>query len=90
MGRLDIAVFHLVFNILCTLLFLPFHKVLVKLVEFTVSRDKQVQKEAELTNRLDDRFLYSPSVALSQCKSVMTAIHCECEKRRRNLVQQKG
>ena len=72
MGRLDIAVFHLFFNVLCTLLFLPFNKVLVRLVEFTVSRDKQVQKETELTNRLDDRFLYSPSVALSQCKSVMT------------------
>ncbi len=71
-GKLEIAVFHLCFNLLCTILFLPFHKGLVKLVELTVRKDKHQKEQDALTGRLDDRFLQSPMVALSQCKSVMT------------------
>ena len=57
----DIASFHTFFNIGCTLLLLPFHKQLVRLVERTVPGD-----ENHAFTMLDERFLATPAVALER------------------------
>ncbi len=57
----DIASFHTFFNIGCTLLLLPFHKQLVRLVERTVPGD-----ESNGFTMLDERFLATPAVALER------------------------
>ena len=62
MDRGSIANLHLGFNLGCTVLLLPFHKQLVRLVEHLVPGDTD---ERELSV-LDVRFLASPSLALEK------------------------
>ena len=57
--------FHTFFNLLCTILFLPFVNVFVKLSKFMV-KDKKGSVESDL---LDPRFLSTPELALSQALS---------------------
>lgn len=57
-----IANFHLIFNLACTALLLPFRNVLVRLVERLVPGDKEEME----TSILDERFLTSPSLALEK------------------------
>ena len=64
---MGIAVFHSVFNILCTILMLPLSRFLEKLVCKLIPDDKTVEKAAEL----DERLLGSPALALSQCNQVL-------------------
>ena len=66
----SIANLHLGFNIGCTLLLLPFHKVLVKIVERLVPGDTGAPE----FNLLDERFLSSPSVALEQARSAVISM----------------
>lgn len=64
----DIANFHTIFNVLVTLIFLPFAGALEKLVCITV-RDKPGDEEDDSftkENILDERFLQNPSVAIAQ------------------------
>lgn len=58
----SIANLHLCFNIACTCLLLPFHNLLVKLVEHVVPGDAD-EREFSV---LDERFLSSPSLALEK------------------------
>ncbi len=79
----SIAIVHTTFNVVTTLLLLPFSKQLGKLAELTI-REKS-GKEDSLG--LDDRFLNSPSFAIEQCRgaagrmaelsrdTLLTAIH---------------
>ena len=62
-----IAIAHSVFNVLCTCLLLPMAGLLEK-IALTIIRDDDT---AEKVNTLDERLLATPSVALSQCKSVV-------------------
>ncbi|MCI9403685.1 MAG: Na/Pi cotransporter family protein [Oscillospiraceae bacterium] len=65
-GTMDmgsVANFHLVFNLTCTALFLPFRKQLVMLVEKLVPGEAQQQDDDAV---LDERFLSSPSIALER------------------------
>ena len=64
---MGIAVFHTVFNILCTLLMLPFSQVL----EHMVCRILPDAKVPERAKELDERLLASPALALSRCKQVL-------------------
>ena len=60
-----IANFHTVFNITTTLIFLPFHKLLIKLAEKTIrSGEGGVEDDLAI---LDPRFYQTPSIALEQC-----------------------
>ena len=61
-----IAVVHSAFNIICTILWFPFTRVLEKLACITV-RDNEVQEKYEM---LDERLLVTPAVAVERCKSV--------------------
>ena len=64
---MGIAVFHTVFNILCTLLMLPFSQVL----EHMVCRILPDAKVPERAKELDERLLASPALALGRCKQVL-------------------
>ena len=64
----QIAMFHTFFNVFCTLIFLPFTKVLVKLSEVIIPERKQAEKEAWELVYMDKRFLTTPPVALGQLK----------------------
>lgn len=62
----QIAMFHTFFNVMCTVIFLPFCNVFVKISEFLIKEKKTVS----VTN-LDERMLASPSIAISQIEKEM-------------------
>lgn len=64
---MGIALFHSIFNILCTILMFPFGELLEKLVCKLIPD----AEEKEKLQKLDDRLLGSPALALSQCKQVL-------------------
>ena len=65
----QIAMFHTFFNVTCTLMFMPFTKLLVKLSMILV-RDKKTATDKEPWELvyMDKRFLATPPVALGQLK----------------------
>lgn len=63
----QIAMFHTLFNILCTLMFLPLSNVLVKLSKAMVKDKKPAKQAYEIA--LDERFLSTPSIAISSAKT---------------------
>lgn len=64
----DIANFHTVFNVVVTLAFIPFTKLLAKLAELTIpDKTSDVAPDADMPI-LDERLLQSPSVAIQQAK----------------------
>ena len=70
-----IATVHTSFNLLCTLMLLPFGRGLEKLACLTV-REKGANQQAIL---LDDRLLGTPSVAVERCERItmdMAALSC--------------
>ncbi len=58
----QIAMFHTIFNLISTIMFIPFINFFIKLATIIV-RDK---KEEERQSYLDDRFLNSPAIAVMQ------------------------
>ncbi|MGN1480561.1 Na/Pi cotransporter family protein [Porcipelethomonas sp.] len=70
----DIANFHTVFNIIVTIFFIPFHKVLEKLAILTI-RSKPEDDEDIIAdsgeNMLDSRFLKSPSLAIQYSNNAL-------------------
>ena len=64
---MGIAVFHSVFNILCTLLMFPLSEALEKMV-CRIIPDAETPEKA---NELDERLLGSPALALGQCEQVL-------------------
>ncbi len=69
----QIAMFHTFFNVVCTLMFLPFTNVLVKLAMLIVPETKTEEKAEETESGakfvyMDKRFLNSPALAISQLK----------------------
>ncbi|MGN0487411.1 MAG: Na/Pi cotransporter family protein [Acutalibacteraceae bacterium] len=61
-----IAIVHTAFNILCTVIWLPFTKVLEKLAMITV-RDNEEKEKYEI---LDERLFATPAVAVERCSIV--------------------
>lgn len=76
-NRGGIANFHTLFNVVVTILLVPFAGLLAKLAELII-RDPKNKAEDELgidesaLAKLDDRFLRSPSLALAQCEIVIS------------------
>ncbi len=69
-----IANIHTIFNIVVTLLFIPFAGGLARLAEWTVrqSKSKTGAEEEETTlEPLDERFLVSPALAIGQSENVL-------------------
>lgn len=67
----NIANFHSIFNVLTTLLFLPFTGFLEKLAYFFIKPDGDEQNIDSETSLLDDRFLDSPSFAISNAREAV-------------------
>ena len=67
-NRGGIADFHTLFNIICTIILIPFTNGLVKLSEWTIRSTKEdaVQLELSESDVLDDLLLSSPSLAVAQ------------------------
>lgn len=59
----QIAMFHTFFNVICTILFLPFSELFVKLSRKIVPDKKEKKEHYDL---LDPRFLETPELALTQ------------------------
>ena len=75
-GGMKIAIFHIMFNVCCTLIFLPFRNLFVK-AAITVIKDKKSHEELldeEVINSLDDRFLQTPQVALKQSVTAISTL----------------
>lgn len=64
-----IAVIHTAFNLLATLVLLPFSSGLVKLACLTVRDDERVERIDDF-KLLDERFLAQPAFAVEQCRVV--------------------
>lgn len=64
----QIAMFHTIFNVTCTLLFLPFTRLLVKASTLIVPEKKREEKESSALVFMDKRFLATPTIALGQLK----------------------
>ena len=63
----SIANFHTLFNIVVTVVFIPFHKVLEKLAVWTIRSKPEDEDDIDSESAdtmLDDRFLKSPSLAI--------------------------
>jgi len=76
----DIANFHTLFNIIVTAIFIPFAGVLEKLACLTV-RDKPGDDEDELAeDPLDERFLVTPNVAISQTREAVVQMGVKAQK----------
>ena len=79
----QIAMFHTIFNVISTLIFLPFINIFIKLSTIFI-KDK---KEDVRVTYLDDRFLNTPSIAVMQAtrevitlgKEAMTALDLSLE-----------
>lgn len=69
MTRGSIANLHSLFNIACTLVLLPFNKLLVKLVEHIIPTTEKERTSA--LSLIDERFLSTPSVALERAREVI-------------------
>ena len=59
----QIAMFHTIFNVVCTIIFIPFINFFVKLATLLI-KDKSEQER--LTTYIDDRILKTPGLAVSQ------------------------
>lgn len=68
-GALGVAAAHSIFNVVTTVMLLPFSKLLVKLANLILPDSKKAiaQQPAAL---IDDRLLATPSVAISECDSL--------------------
>ena len=63
----QIANFHTLFNLLTTLILLPFLKPLVKLAQVIVPERKKMQKQGDF-KYLDERILQTPAIAVAQLR----------------------
>ena len=75
-ARMQLAIFHLTFNSICTLLFLPLTKLIVRTTEFII-RDKK-QKEVMHITYMDERILSTPTVAIAQLQKETVAMADKC------------
>ncbi len=71
-GPAGIAIIHTIFNVVATILLLPFAKGLEKLAYMTIKEDEsEMQKEvSQVPVLLDERFLEQPAFAIERCKQV--------------------
>lgn len=64
----QIAIFHLVFNLLTTVILLPFVNILVKLSCLIIKDKKGGETHEENTETLDKRLLKTPAIAVGQAR----------------------
>ena len=69
-GAVEIATVHTLFNIISTVILLPFTKLFEKLAIKTV-KSKKEEAEADVFATLDERFLDIPGFAVEKCKELV-------------------
>lgn len=69
-SAMGIAVVHTSFNIISTVILFPFCSLVEKLAVKTV-RSKKAEREADVFDTLDERFLEMPSFAAEKCKELV-------------------
>ena len=69
-GAFQIAVIHTLFNIISTVILLPFSQMFEKLAVLTV-KNKKEEYELDAFAALDERFLAMPSFAVEKCKELV-------------------
>lgn len=69
-GPAGIAVTHSIFNIVATVILLPFTKWIERLAYLTVKEGGEEKETQERNALLDERFLERPSFAIQRCKRV--------------------
>lgn len=69
---LQIALFHTFFNVVCTLIFLPFAKIFVTISTKLIRDKKDAKGGSQEPAFLDDRLIVSPSVAIEQANTAAT------------------
>ena len=74
----QIAMFHTVFNLACTFIFLPFIKLFVKAATLIV-HDKE-SKEEHLLQFIDERLLGTPSIAVHQVRKELELMYSKALK----------
>ena len=62
----QIAIFHLVFNVMTTLILLPFLRQLVSITEKVIREKKNKEEEKYQLRYIDDRLLQAPPIAVAQ------------------------
>ena len=70
-GAIDIAFIHTLFNILSTVILIPFTAWIEKLAVKTVKSKNAEEDEKDVFATLDDRFLSMPSFAVEKCKELV-------------------
>ena len=70
-GPLQIAFFHTMFNIVSTIILMPFCKGIEKLAVKTIREKKQEQKYDDTFATLDERFLDIPAFAVEKCRELV-------------------
>lgn len=73
MSRGNIADFHTLFNLMTSILLLPFIDKMINISKFFVKDKEGVKGEREL-DLLDDLLLQTPNVAIEQCKKAVIAM----------------
>lgn len=73
-GYIGIAGMHTAFNILVTVMIMPFSKQLVKLSQIIISDKKGESEKTDLFAALDTRFLATPSIAIEACRGTAVAM----------------
>lgn len=66
--EMQLALFHLAFNALCTLIFLPFTKQIVKISEWIIKDKKEKEDDDAHSVFLDKRLLTSPAIAIDNAR----------------------
>lgn len=69
-GAVYIAIIHTAFNVLATLVLMPFSAKLEKLADLSV-KDKKDKKPADIFDTLDERFLLTPGYAVEKCNELV-------------------
>ena len=72
---MELANFHTFFNVVVTLIFIPFHKLLEKLAVLTIRNSPEEDDDDSAMDTgesmLDSRFLKSPSLAIQHAKNAV-------------------
>lgn len=74
--KMQMALFHLAFNLICTLVFLPATGLFVRATEVII-KDRKEQEEIKITY-MDDRMLATPTVAIAQLQKEAVFMGNKC------------
>lgn len=75
-AEMELAFFHLAFNSICTLVFLPITSLFVKTTELLI-KDKKQDEKMRITF-MDERILSTPTVAIAQLQKETVSMGVKC------------